>query len=313
MHKHSMHGILLVDKPEGVMSNDVVVTLKRLVKPAKVGHTGTLDRPASGLLVILIGAGTRTLEYLDESPKSYTLSVRLGEETDTDDREGTVIHTEDPSRITAVEIDDVIQNYRGVIDQVPPHFSAIKQNGVPLYKLAHKGTLITPRPRKVEIFLLEARRWEQPFLELDLVCSKGTYARALARDIGRDLGVGGRLDRLRRTAAGAFRVEDSITMEEISAGGIESVSRNLIGLARALAHIPDLPITPPELRTLTRGGAVIIPRSRLPRPGVSTVKQAHLFKIVSGNGGLVILVRPQPKGSEILIRPTRVFNTLKNG
>ncbi|MBM3300057.1 MAG: tRNA pseudouridine(55) synthase TruB [Deltaproteobacteria bacterium] len=313
MHKHSLHGLLLVDKPEGITSNDVVRTVKRLVKPSKVGHSGTLDPAASGLIVILIGAGTRTLEYLDETPKWYSLTVRLGEQTDTDDRDGTIIRTADPSTITLGEIEEVLQNYRGVIDQVPPHFSAIKKSGVPLYKLAHKGTLVTPEPRKVEVFLLEVRRWEQPFLDLDLICSKGTYARSLARDIGRDLAVGGRLERLRRTAAGVFKIENASPLEEISAGGSAAIAEKLISLARALSHIPDLPITPPELRTLTRGGAVIIPKSRLPRPEVSTVQQTQLFKIVSGNGGLVILVRPQPKRSEILIRPTRVFNTLKNG
>lgn len=308
-----MHGILLVDKPEGITSNDVVRAVKRHVKPTKVGHTGTLDPAASGLMVILLGAGTRTLDYLDESRKAYSLTVRLGEQTDTDDRAGTVIQTADPSDISLTQVEEVLEHYRGVIDQVPPHFSAIKKEGVPLYKLARKGVFPARAPRKVEIFSLETRKWEPPLLDLELLCSKGTYARALARDIGRDLGVGGRLERLRRTAGGAFSVDDSMTMEDIASGGIDAIAANLISLARALSHIPDLPILPSEVRRLMKGGAVHLPRSRVP-PLYSVANQhERLFKIVSGDGGLVILVRPEPKGANIAVRPTKVFNTLKNG
>ena len=308
-----MHGLLLVDKPEGITSNDVVKAVKRLLKPAKVGHTGTLDPAASGLVVILIGAGTRTLDYLDENRKSYTLSVRLGEESDTCDRDGKIIRREDPAHINAEQIEHVLETYRGVIDQVPPHYSAIKKEGVPLYKLARKGVFPSLEPRKVEIFSLSMIRWESPFLDLDLICSKGTYARSLARDIGRDLGVGGRLESLRRTAGGSFKVEDSLTMEDIAVGGADIIREHLIDLASALSHIPDLQVAAPQLRRLMRGSAVTIPRSRLPGWDTSPDHQQRLFKIASDKGAIVILVRPQPKGTEILISTVKVFNTLPNG
>jgi tRNA pseudouridine55 synthase len=308
-----MHGILLVDKPEGITSNDVVREVKRLVRPSKVGHTGTLDPAATGLMVLLIGAGTRTLDYLDEGRKSYTLTVRLGEESDTCDKEGTIVRTEDPSHIDAGQIESVLGTYQGVIDQVPPHYSAIKKEGVPLYKLARKGVFPSLEPRKIEVFSLTMTRWETPFLDLDLVCSKGTYARSIARDIGRDLGVGGRLESLRRTAGGAFKIEDSVTMGEIAAGGVDFIAEHLIDLAQALSHIPDLMASAPELRRLMRGSPVNIPRSRLSRPNSTADDQPRLFKIASGNGGLVILVRPEPKGVEVLIRPAKVFNTLSSG
>ncbi len=305
-----MDGILLVDKPEGMTSNEVVQVVKRRVRPAKVGHTGTLDPAASGLIVILVGSCTRALDYLDESRKCYHLTVLLGEETDTDDREGQVVRREDPSGITTEQIEEILKLYRGVFDQTPPRFSAIKKNGVPLYKLARKGVEVEPAPRKVEVFALELTRWENPLLELDLICSKGTYARALARDIGRDLKVGGRLEALRRTASGGFCVHDSMTVDEVASGGREAIIERLIDLPTALAHIPDIQVFPQEIRRLVKGSSVSIARSRLPEAaGNAGQSFSHLYKVVSGDGSLVILVRPHPKGTNIEMRPAKVFKS----
>ena len=306
-----MHGILLVDKPEGITSNEVVRIVRSRIRPAKVGHTGTLDPAATGLMVLLIGAGTRVLDYLDESRKRYLLTVQLGEETDTGDRDGTVIRKEDPSGINLAGIEEVLISYRGVLDQVPPHYSAIKKEGVPLYKLARKGIFPDLAPRVVEVFSLVATGWDPPLLELDLICSKGTYARALARDIGNDLGVGGRLERLRRTASGPFNVSDAMTLDQTTAGGAEAISSRIISLADALAHIPDLPVLPTEVRKLMQGAPVAVPRSRLSLASASADKPARLFKIVSGNGGILILVRPEPKGADVAIKPVKVFHTWK--
>lgn len=305
----SMHGILLVHKPEGLTANDVVRAVKKKVRPAKVGHTGTLDPAASGLMVILIGAATRALDYLDESSKHYVMLVRLGEETDSGDRDGEVVAVADPSGITLPDIEAAIAKYRGVIDQVPPHFSALKKDGVPLYKLARKGVFPELQPRKVEIFSLVATKWDCPFLELDLVCSKGTYARSIARDVGRDLGVGGRLDRLLRTASGSFEVADAISLDDIAEGGIEFISQHLISLAQALDHMPTLAVLAAEARRLMRGSPIVVPRSRLIAPGNDTASPPRLYKIVAGDQGLVILVRPEPKGSDISLRTLKVFNT----
>lgn len=304
-----MHGILLIDKPEGITSNDALRIIKKLIRPAKVGHSGTLDPAASGLMVVLIGAGTRALEYLDENRKTYELVVRLGEETDTGDRDGAVVRTGDPSGLDLPCIQEVVAGFKGVMDQVPPHYSAIKKNGVPLYKLARKGVFPELAPRKIEIFSLAVRNWDAPLLGLELICSKGTYARSLARDIGRDLNVGGRLESLRRIASGPFQVKDALGLDAIADGGKELISRRLISLARALSHIPDLQVTIAEVRRLMRGTEVIVPRGRLPVPDDPLEPQPRLYKIVSGNDGLVILVRPEPKGSEISLRPAKVFST----
>jgi tRNA pseudouridine55 synthase len=249
------------------------------------------------------------LEYLDENRKSYELVVRLGEESDTGDREGAVVRTGDPSGLELARIQEVVAGYQGVMDQVPPHYSAIKKNGVPLYKLARKGVFPDIAPRKIEIFSLVIRSWEPPLLGLDLICSKGTYARSLARDVGRDLDVGGRLESLRRIASGPFRVEDALGLDAITEGGKELIAGRLIGLARALSHIPDLQVTIAEVRRLMRGTEVIVPRGRLPVPDDPLEPQPRLYKIVSGNDGLVILVRPEPKAAEISLRPVKVFNT----
>lgn len=307
-----MHGILLVDKPEGITSNRLVGAVKKLVRPAKVGHSGTLDPAASGLMVVLIGQGTRTLDYLDESRKEYRLTVRLGEETDTDDREGKVIRTGDPSGIAAAQIEEALESYRGVLDQVPPRYSALKRNGVPLYKLARQGIEIDVPARKVEVFSLILKKWAPPLLNLEMICSKGTYARSIARDLGRDLDVGGRLESLRRTAGGPFKVEDALPLDDITFGGREVIEENLIALPEALAHIPELSVFPLEVRRLMRGTSVNVPRSRLAVLKPAADRQPRLFKIVTGDGDLVILVRPQPKGADISLLPVRVFNTLSD-
>jgi tRNA pseudouridine55 synthase len=308
-----MHGILLVDKPEGITSNGLVQLVKRLVRPAKVGHSGTLDSTASGLMVLLLGAGTRALEYLDESRKTYLMQVLFGEETDTGDREGNVIRTADASGITKEKIQQALLSQQGVIDQVPPHFSALKQKGVRLYKLARKGVFPELAPRKVEIFSLELLKWDPPFLDLEMVCSKGTYARALARDLGQELEVGARLEKLRRTASGPFRVENALTVEQMLSGGSKTISKHTLSISSALAHIPDVQLQPAEIRKLTCGSGIGLPRGRLPAAGVSENHISRLFKTVSGNEDLVILLRPEPKGPDIFLRPVKVFRTLEKG
>lgn len=307
-----MHGILLVDKPEGVTSSDVVRIVKQLVKPAKVGHSGTLDPAASGLLVVMIGAATRALDYLDELKKRYVVKVKLGEETDTYDREGQVINSSDPSGVTLDQVEEVLIHYRGVIEQVPPHFSAAKKNGVPLYKLARKGVKVDLPPRKIEVFSLVVTKWNSPFLDFELVCSKGTYARAIARDIGKDLGVGARLETLRRTESGAFNVDDAISLDKISEEGAEVILQKLIDLPTALSHIPTLRAMGEETRRLMLGSQIRINRSRLSVESGAHRQSERLFKIVSPELQVVILVRPRPGRSDISLQTVRVFQLADN-
>lgn len=307
-----MHGLLLVDKPEGISSNEVVQIVKKRVRPARVGHSGTLDVPASGLMVLLIGAGTRALNFLDEIRKTYHMTIVLGEETDTGDREGKIIKKHDASDITLEAIDEVLGRFRGVVDQVPPHFSALKRGGVPLHKLARKGVFPELAPRKVKIFSLERKGWVSPHLELEMVCSKGTYARAVARDIGQALCVGGRIERLRRTKSGPFSVDNAISLAEIEHLDRGTIEKRLVSLSQALAHIPNFRAQSFEVNKLMRGTAIHIDRNRVINAFVDSNSWPRFLKIASTKGDLIVIVSLEPRSDGFYLQPVRVFNTWEN-
>ncbi|MFH0822073.1 MAG: tRNA pseudouridine(55) synthase TruB [Pseudomonadota bacterium] len=302
-----MHGILPVDKPEGLTSAQVVRIVKRVVKPAKVGHTGTLDPAASGLLVVSVGAATRSADYLLESPKVYDMVILLGEETDTLDGEGQVVRRADIGHITLDDIREALSDFGGVIQQVPPDYSALKKDGVPLYKMARRGIPVAPQPRWVEIFGLDLKEWVPPILRVAMSCSKGTYARSMARDIGNRLGACARLDGLRRTRSGVFSVEGAVSPDEIMSGGPATIAANLIDLPTALSHIPSIDLSPAEARRLLQGSHAVIERRRsvaLDGPGE---QRPELLKVVENNGGVVILVQPVTIDDHILLKSVRAF------
>jgi tRNA pseudouridine55 synthase len=296
-----MHGILIVDKPAGMTSHDVVARIKRFVRPSKVGHSGTLDPAATGVLVVLIGASTRILEFLEDNKKSYEMTIRFGEETDTCDREGAVLASYDTSSLTLDQIMTVVSAHVGEIEQVPPNFSAIKQNGAPLYKLARKGIFPEPPARKVQVRKLSVEDWENPFLKLSLDCSRGTYARSLARDIGRRLGVGGRLESLRRTLSGKFGVNQALGLDEIVDGGPELIRSRLIGVSEALSHVPTIEIDEPDLLRLGQGGCVEAPALQDSGDGQS------ICKVVSDCKETVIIARPFETEECVMLKPVKVL------
>ncbi len=199
-------GALLVDKPVGLSSNAVLQQVKRLVGARKAGHAGTLDPLASGLLVILFGEATKFAGLLLESDKEYRATLKLGETTSTGDAEGAVLETK-IVHVSNEQIVAVLERFRGEIEQLPPMHSALKRDGVPLYKLARRGQAVERSRRRVEIFELESTGFHPPLLELRVRCSKGTYIRALAEDIGAALGTGAHLAALRRTASGRFLID----------------------------------------------------------------------------------------------------------
>jgi tRNA pseudouridine55 synthase len=307
-----MHGILLIDKPEGYTSHQIVKIVKRRLGNFKVGHTGTLDPAATGLLVILVGVASRALDYLDETKKRYILGVRLGEATDTCDREGQVIRTSDVSHITKQDILKSIPKFLGSITQIPPHFSAIKKDGAPLYKLARKGIFPEIKPRAVQVFELELTDFSMPDIQLDMSCSKGTYARAIARDLGEELAVGARLETLRRTSSGPFEVSQAVDLEFIQKASLTEIHTSIIPLDKVLENIPRIMTGASELKRLSTGGALKISIDRIPGEYLSEKYLQSPFRVSAPSSGLLIIVRLKIDGDSVVVSPEKLFNWLES-
>ena len=307
-----MHGILLIDKPEGYSSHHIVKIVKRRLGNFKVGHTGTLDPAASGLLVVLIGVASRALDYLDETRKRYILGVRLGEATDTCDREGQVIQSADVGHLQKDDLLYALPRFLGKIDQIPPHFSAIKKDGAPLYKLARKGIFPEIQPRSVEIFSLELTKFCLPDIEIDMSCSKGTYARALARDLGEHLEVGARLETLRRISSGQFDIGNSVDLEFVRDAALMDIRQHIIPPEKVLESIPQIVTTASELKRLTLGASIRISSDRIKPLIDSEALLKPPFRVCAPAGGLLILVQVKLDGDHAVVSPTKVFNWLES-
>lgn len=211
----ALHGILVIDKERGLTSHDVVARVRRITGERKAGHTGTLDPAATGVLPICLGVATRVIEYLQETTKSYYAEVVLGVATDTDDLEGRIVGEAPAPVRTAGELDQALARFRGAIEQLPPHYAAIKVGGRKLYELARAGETVERVPRRVRIDRLVLLGWESPVVRLLIDCSKGTYIRALARDLGQALGCGAYLHRLVRLRTGPFWLDQALTLGEL--------------------------------------------------------------------------------------------------
>ncbi|OGO42487.1 MAG: tRNA pseudouridine(55) synthase TruB, partial [Chloroflexi bacterium RBG_16_57_9] len=211
-------GILNIDKPAGMTSHDVVAAVRRAAQEQRVGHAGTLDPMATGVLLVCIGSATRIIEHLQAHPKTYRADIRLGMATDTYDAEGQVTYESPSFNVDRDQVEEALAGFRGIIQQVPPMYSALKRDGRPLYELARAGIEVEREPRTVEIFRLEITHWAPPVVQVEVQCSKGTYIRSLAHDLGQKLGVGGHLSGLVRLASGRFTLDraESLTSVEDS-------------------------------------------------------------------------------------------------
>lgn len=230
-------GALLLDKPVGISSNRALQEAKKLCGARKAGHAGTLDPLASGLLVVLFGEATKLAGSLLEDDKEYLATLKLGERTSTGDAEGQVLERKDSSANEG-QIGAVLARFRGEIEQVPPMHSALKRGGVPLYALARRGESVARAPRRVRITEIESLAFEPPQLRLRVRCSKGTYIRTLAEDIGAALGTGAHLVALRRTGSGRFRVEQAVTLEALAGMPAAQRTQRLLGLGELLRALP---------------------------------------------------------------------------
>ena len=210
-----VHGVLLLDKPAGLSSNDALIKAKRLLNAEKAGHTGTLDPFATGLLPLCFGEATKFAQDLLDADKTYETTVHLGITTSTGDTEGEVIDNR-PVDVSPEQIEAALAAFRGPIDQVPPMHSALKRDGRPLYEYARAGITLEREARRVTIHALTLLGWEPPFLRLAVTCSKGTYIRVLGEDIGAALGCGAHLNALRRTAVGNLSIAQAVTLEQLA-------------------------------------------------------------------------------------------------
>ena len=248
-------GILLVDKPVGPTSHDVVAIARRALGTRKVGHTGTLDPFASGLLVLCYGKATRIAEFLVGLDKSYEAEARLGADTDTGDRLGqTTSEDEAWKDVDSSAIEAVMESLLGSRLQVPPAYSAIKVGGTPAHRRVRRGEAVELPPRPVRIDTLRLTWYRPPDLGLDVTCSSGTYIRSLARELGEGLGTGCHLTALRRTRVGALTVESAASLDEVRDDRIPEEAR--VGWREALAHIPALGVSEDQARRLAMGQAV---------------------------------------------------------
>ncbi|MCF8081135.1 MAG: tRNA pseudouridine(55) synthase TruB, partial [Desulfobacterales bacterium] len=234
-----LDGILVVDKPEGISSARVVSRVKKAAGARKAGHAGTLDPFATGVLVCCLNRATRLARFFLDSEKRYRALMTLGVETDTQDATGKVVATCDPGKPDITEIRAAAEAFRGRIHQQPPAFSALKHQGVPLYKLARKGTPIQKPPREVQIRSIEVVSIDLPQIELDVTCSAGTYIRTLCADIGGRLGCGGHLKTLRRLKSSGFSIEEALTLEQIEQEAqAGSLAARILPMASALRSMP---------------------------------------------------------------------------
>jgi tRNA pseudouridine55 synthase len=242
-------GILLIDKRRGCSSHDVVDAVRRRLQTRRVGHAGTLDPLASGLLVVAVGPATRFLQYLPLEPKVYVGDFTFGVETSTMDAEGEIVAQKDPPPDLEGQILEAIPAFTGLIQQLPPMFSAVKKDGKPLYAYARAGQEVERKPRTVHIGSIEPLGVDGPVATLRVVCSGGTYVRTLANDLGRHIGCGAHLSGLRREAVGKFHVEDALAPDEAAASRI-------IPLKNALPPVPVLQVDAEQVRMFREGRQV---------------------------------------------------------
>jgi tRNA pseudouridine55 synthase len=223
-------GVLLVDKSQAMTSHDVVAITRRSLNTKKVGHCGTLDPLATGLLIITIGRGTKIQDLLMSEDKEYVGTLKLGEETDSQDSDGQVTKSSPIPEFTREQIDAAFAKFHGDFYQTPPMVSAIKKDGVPLYKLARQGKVVEREPRFVHVYAHEILAIRPTEIDFRVVCSKGFYVRTYAHEIGAELGCGAHLKALRRTKSGRFSVEGAITVDELKAGPLDAVAQRVLSL-----------------------------------------------------------------------------------
>lgn len=304
----ALSGILLVDKPAGPTSHDVVNRVRSLFGTRRVGHAGTLDPFATGLMVMLLGKATRLSEYVIAGDKGYSGLIQLGVTTDTGDRTGSVTRSR-PSSITADSLERVRRELVGVSEQVPPMYSAVRVGGRRLHQLARLGQVAERRPRRITIneFALDIdSSGDFPQVAFRVHCSKGTYVRVLAEEVGNRLDCGANVLELRRLVSGCWRLADAVQLDELAAASSDERIRHLLPLADALPDMPAVTLREDEARLVSSGIALTMPVT--PDSGCD-IREGALVKLLTAHGELaaIAVVNKQEAGRSLTLQPKKVF------
>jgi len=255
----TIDGILNLDKPKGKTSFDVVALVRRLSGERRVGHAGTLDPGATGVLLVCLGQATRLIEFLADTTKIYRAEIELGIATDTYDAAGKVTRRGDTSSLTREQVEAVASSFSGSIEQIPPMYSAVKHQGVPLYRLARAGVEIPRKARRVELYRLEVVDFQPPLLTLEVECSKGTYIRSLAHDLGQKLGCGAHLRNLVRSKSGPFHIRDAVSVSKLEDAFRQGRwSELLYPMDMAVQHLPSVTVGDDVERDIVNGRPVAL-------------------------------------------------------
>ncbi|WP_288678151.1 tRNA pseudouridine(55) synthase TruB [uncultured Clostridium sp.] len=287
-----MNGVINIYKNTGMTSFDVVAMVRRVAKMKKVGHTGTLDPAASGVLPVCLGKATKIIDYIMENKKVYRVNLKLGMVTDTYDLEGEVLREKNSSHITKDEILNCINSFVGTIDQVPPMYSALKQNGVRLYELARQGIEVHREARKVTIYSIENVKIESNYnIQMDVCCSKGTYIRSLCYDIGEKLNVGATMTALERIQNGPFTKEEAINIEDLTE---ELLEKHIISIEKALDSFEEITVNE-KFGKLLRNGVKVFDN----RMYSEEVEFNKLYRVYEDNGVFLGLGKRDEKGFKL--------------
>ena len=275
----NINGIVVLDKANGLSSNAALQEVKRLYEANKAGHAGSLDPLATGVLPVCLGEATKVSQFLLDSDKRYRARIKLGIRTDTGDSEGSIIERNEGISVSREAIERALTKFKGEVEQVPPMHSAIKMNGVPLYKLARKGIAVEREPRLVTLYQICLVEFVNSELELEISCSKGTYIRTIADDLGQELGCGAHVIELRRTQAGVFTEKDSISSEELALEkenrGLDKIDQFLIPMDRAIQDLPEVNLPSITASHVKNGQAVLV--RHLPKNGLVRMYEDEQF------------------------------------
>lgn len=275
----NIDGIVVLDKAAGLSSNAALQEVKRLYEAGKAGHTGSLDPLATGVLPLCLGEATKVSQFLLNADKAYRAKIRLGIRTDSGDSDGVEIGRCDAFNVSRVDVEKALKNFEGEIEQLPPMHSALKVGGVPLYELARRGESVAREPRKVTLYRIALTDFDGDEIEIGISCSKGTYIRTIADDLGQMLGCGAHIIALRRTAAGVFTEADCIDSEtlerEKAAGGLDKIDRHLIPMDRAIEDLPGVNLPGITAGHVRNGQAVMV--RHLPEEGLVRLYEDERF------------------------------------